>query len=173
MKNPTSIFSILSFVIIFFSCKKDNLTTISSCKTYNISYEGFEKGINYQGCNGTTYASTYNQAAFIEAKEGTLQVFELRYTVAIENNSSILIQYIDAYESNNIDAELNKTIKSTGDFVLKYDEDKVTKQYAEIWKDGEKLETRIFADGSTKFLNPLKSGTINIIKIFNGTPVNN
>lgn len=170
MKTPKSIFPVIALTITLFSCKKNDVAVEPSCKTYNIGYEGFEKLVNYQGCNGATYTTSFNQTGIVEAKEGTLKIFEFRYNVAIENNSSIFIRYIDSYESNTVDTASGRSIKSTGDFVLKYDDSKVTKQYAEIWKDGEKVETRILTDGSTKFISPLKSGATNIIKVFNGIP---
>lgn len=172
MKTPNFIFTVVVLTITLFSCKKNDAAIEMPCKAYNIGYEGFEKRVNYQGCNGATYTTTLNQPGLIEAREGTLKVFEFRYNVAIENNSSILIRYIDSYESIAVDIASNRSIKSTGDFVLKYDDSKVTKQYAEIWNDGEKLETRILTDGSTKFITPLKSEAANIIKVFNGIPVN-
>lgn len=170
MKTPESIFVVIALTIILFSCKKNDAAIEAPCKAYNIDYEGFEKRINYQGCNGATYTTIFNQGGVIEAKEGTLKVFEFRYNVDIENNSGISIRYIDSYGSNTVDIASSQSIKSTGDFVLKYDDSKVTKQYAEIWRDGEKVETRILTDGSTKFISPLKSEAANIIKVFNGTP---
>ena len=95
-------------------------------------------------------------------------MFEFRYNVAIENNSSILIRYIDSYENNTVDTASGRSIKSTGNFALKYDDSKVTRQYDEIRKNGEKVGTRILTDSSTKSISPLKSETTNIIKVFNG-----
>ncbi|MFT3748244.1 MAG: hypothetical protein QM768_08015 [Agriterribacter sp.] len=99
-------------------------------------------------------------------------MFELRYNVAVENNSKIAIQYVDSHQSTNIDEETNQAIKSTGDFVLQYDDSKVPAQYTGIWSNEQKIETRILTNGSTKFFKPLASSGSNVIKVFNGKPVN-
>ncbi|OJY94850.1 MAG: hypothetical protein BGP13_14375 [Sphingobacteriales bacterium 40-81] len=172
MKNLTAILFISALMIILFSCnKRDDLTAQPACKTYNIEGE-IETVAKYQGCNNIFYSETFNEAGTVECKEGTLQIFKLKYVVQFENNSSIPIIFSDDLNATTITPEKSQLVKSTGSYTLLYDSDKITNQRAVLYIDEELIESRMLTDGTTKFFTPLKGNNIKIA-VINSNPANN
>lgn len=155
-----------------FSCKKSNtFLEESSCQTFNISGE-VETVVKYQGCNSVFYTTAFNNPGTVEGKEGTIQIFKLRYTLQLENNSSVPVKFCDDFNTTMINSDNSQTIKSTGLYTLLYDSDKITNQYAILYLNDLRTETRKLTDGSTKFFTPLTGSNIKII-ITNGETLNN
>ncbi|MBN8787722.1 MAG: hypothetical protein J0I84_11585 [Terrimonas sp.] len=172
MKKLTETLSALALAIILFSCNKQgDITAQQDCKTYNIEGE-IETVVKYLGCNNVFYSETFNEAGTIECKEGTLQIFKLKYAVQLENNSSISVIFSDDLNARTITPEKSQMIKSTGSYTLLYDSDEVTNQRAVLYIDEEQIESRILTDGTTKFFTPLKGNNIKIA-VINSDPVNN